>query len=241
MDVSVVVPAYNEADSLESLTAEIVAALGGLCDYEIVIVDDGSTDDTAKQLVRIGEALGPRLHAYRHTTRGGQSRAIWTGVQHAHGDWIATLDGDGQNDPADLPRLIEVAAPLSPVRPLYIGGVRAVRRDRWDRRVVSWLANRLLGWALHDGAADTGCGIKLLPRGLFLSLPYFDHMHRFMPALAQRAGAELRYLPVNHRPRLHGRSHYQNLRRALGSLFDLWGVRWLQHRGADVPKVETLR
>lgn len=241
MDVSVVIPAYNEANSLANLTAEVVAALDGRWDYEIVIVDDCSDDDTAQRLIDLGQQLGPRLHAYRHQRRGGQSRAIWTGVEHAHGNWIATLDGDGQNDPADLPRLLEAAAPLSQVRPLFVGGVREKRRDRWDRRLVSWLANRLLGWALHDGAADTGCGIKLLPRELFLSLPYFDHMHRFMPALAQRAGAELRYLRVNHRPRLHGRSRYHNLRRAFASLFDLWGVRWLQHRAANVPEVETLR
>lgn len=241
MDVSVVIPAYKEADSLESLIAEIAAALDGRYDYEIVVVDDCSEDGTPQTLLALGARYGVRLRAFRHTTRGGQSRAIWTGVQHARGNWIATLDGDGQNDPADLPRLLEIAVPLSQIRPLYVGGVRAVRRDRWDRRVVSWLANRLLGWALHNGATDTGCGIKLLPRELFLSLPYFDHMHRFMPALARRAGAELRYLPVNHRPRLHGRSRYHNLRRAFASLFDLWGVRWLQHRVADVPKVETLR
>ncbi|MEW6167412.1 MAG: glycosyltransferase family 2 protein [Pseudomonadota bacterium] len=240
-DLSVVIPAYDEADSLEALCAEIVAALDGRCSFEIVIVDDGSSDSTPQVLIALGRRYGERLLALRHTRSGGQSRALWTGVQHARGRWIATLDGDGQNDPADLPRLLEAAAPLSQLRPLYVGGVRAVRRDRWNRRVVSWLANRLLGWALHDGATDTGCGIKLLPRELFLSLPYFDHMHRFMPALAQRAGAKLRYLPVNHRLRLHGRSRYGNLRRALASLFDLLGVRWLLHRSADIRGVETLR
>lgn len=240
MDVSIVIPAYDEAASLEALLAEIAAALDGYCDYEIVVVDDASNDDTPQRLVGLAGRLNPRLRAFRHQYRGGQSRALLTGVQQARGDWIATLDGDGQNDPADLPRLLAAAAPLQPVRPLYVGGIRRLRHDRWDRRLVSWCANRVLGRVLHDGATDTGCGIKLLPRSLFLSLPFFDHMHRFMPALAQQAGAELRYLPVNHRPRPHGRSHYGNLRRAAGTLFDLLGVRWLAHRRADVGDVETL-
>ena len=229
--VSVVVPVRNEAPNVAPLVAEIGAALAAL-PHEIVYVDDGSTDGTAAAL-REAERLLPEgvpLRRLRHRAGCGQSAAVATGVRAARGEWIATLDGDGQNDPADIPRLLRRAQAEGGA--VLVAGHRVSRRDtrtkRWTSRVANAVRARLLG----DATPDTGCGLKVFPRALFLDLPRFDHMHRFLPALVLRAGGRVVSEPVNHRPRLRGRSNYGTLDRLAVSLFDLVGMAWLQRRGS---------
>ena len=240
LHVSVVVPVRNEAPNILPLIAEIEAALTGRFGFEIVYVDDGSDDRTAEVLAQ-AQAAHPALRAFRHLSSCGQSQAIATGVQRANAPLIATLDGDGQNDPADIPALIEQwgAADLAVKPRLMIAGWRANRRDTRSRRWASKLANAIRAWALGDHTPDTGCGTKVFPRDLFLDLPRFDHMHRFLPALVLRAGGQVRSVPVNHRPRREGRSNYGNLGRALVGLPDLLGVMWLMRR-SKTPTVESL-
>ena len=235
MDLSVVIPVKDEADNIAPLADEIRAALDGLVEYEIIFVDDGSVDTTATAILRLQSSTG-RVRLLRHAANCGQSAAIRTGVRAARGAWIATLDGDGQNDPADLPGLWQLArrAPADP--PLLITGYRQKRRDHWLKRWASRLANMIRRRLLGDGTPDTGCGLKLFPRSLFLDLPYFNHMHRFFPALVLREGGTVRSLPVNHRPRLRGRSKYGILDRLLVGIIDLLGVMWLQQR-ATRPRV----
>jgi glycosyltransferase involved in cell wall biosynthesis len=228
MDLSVVIPVMNEAANIAPLVAEIAGALDGLITYEIIYVDDGSTDATAAEIIR----LGARLRLLRHAQSCGQSAAIRTGVRAARAAWVATLDGDGQNDPADLPRLwaLARAAPASP--PLLIAGYRGNRQDRWSKRAASQIANRIRARLLGDNTPDTGCGLKLFPRALLLDLPDFDHMHRFLPALVLRAGGTVRSVPVNHRPRAAGVSKYGVFDRLGVGIVDLLGMLWLQRRVA---------
>jgi len=236
MDLSVVIPVRNEAPNIAPLVTEIRAALDGCCDYEIVYVDDGSSDDTAAAVRGLMREF-PRLRLVRHRHGVGQSAAIRSGVRAARAPWIATLDGDGQNDPADIPRLVAAAA-AAPRPPVLVGGLRTRRHDRWSRRAGSRLANAVRGRLLGDRCPDTGCSLKLFRRDRFLELPYFDGMHRFLPALFALGGEPVLYLPVNHRPRLHGRTKYGNLRRGLIGIVDLLGVRWLQSRTAVVDARE---
>jgi len=249
MDLSVVIPVKNEAGNIAPLVAEIVAALGGglegLAGYEIVYVDDGSDDATVAEIRRLQAEL-PQLRLVRHVESCGQSAAIRSGVRAALGRWIATLDGDGQNDPADIPALWRVAREIartsadgSPaLPPLLIAGLRARRRDSWSKRHASRLANAVRRRLLHDDTLDTGCGLKLFPRALFLELPYFDHMHRFLPALVLREGGIVRQVPVNHRPRQRGVSNYGVFDRLRVSIADLLGVMWLRRRYARPRLVE---
>ncbi|MDA8230833.1 MAG: glycosyltransferase family 2 protein [Magnetospirillum sp.] len=239
-ELAVVVPVKNEADNILALIEEIHAALAGRMEFEIVYVDDGSDDDTPAILAEARKAY-PRLRVVRHRVSCGQSQAIATGVRHARAPLIATLDGDGQNDPADLPALAECwRAAAAPDRPkLMIAGWRAKRRDTVSRRVASRLANAIRAGLLGDDTPDTGCGTKLFPRELFLDLPRFDHMHRFLPALVLRAGGRVQSVAVNHRPRERGASKYGNLRRALVGIPDLLGVMWLMRRSRN-PVVETV-
>jgi dolichol-phosphate mannosyltransferase len=230
MELSVVIPVKNEAGNIAPLVAELVAALDGLAAYEIVYVDDGSGDATAAE-IRDLQAKLPQLRLIRHRASCGQSAAIRSGVKAARGRWIATLDGDGQNDPADIPALWQIARAGS-AAPLLIAGQRARRRDTWSKRQASRLANFIRAGLLHDATPDTGCGLKLFPRVLFLDLPYFDHMHRFLPALVLRAGGSVRSVPVNHRPRQRGRSNYGNWDRLWVGIVDLLGVMWLHRRAA---------
>jgi dolichol-phosphate mannosyltransferase len=202
MDLSVVIPVKDEAGNIAPLVAEIAAALDGLVEYEIIYVDDGSGDATTAEIARL-QTVTSRLRLLRHATCCGQSAAIRSGVRVARGDWIATLDGDGQNDPADLPALWRLAQ-AAPAAALMIVGQRARRQDSWSKRQASRFANAVRARLLRDATADTGCGLKLFPRRLFLDLPYFDHMHRFLPALVLREGGEVRSVPVNHRPRRRG-------------------------------------
>ncbi|GAB3736887.1 glycosyltransferase family 2 protein [Luteimonas pelagia] len=235
--LSVVVPVLDERDNVAPLVAEIVSALRGRAPFEVLFVDDGSTDGT-DEVLRGLKATIPELRVLRHATRCGQSAAIRTGVKAARGPWIATLDGDGQNDPADLPRLL-VERDASPPDVKLLAGWRVDRKDTAGKRWASRAANAIRERALRDATPDTGCGTKLFERAAFLDLPAFDHMHRYLPALMQRAGWRTRSIPVNHRPRGGGRSKYGNLGRALVGIRDLMGVAWLVARGSR-PRVEEL-
>lgn len=237
--LSVVIPAHNEADNLANLLAEVRAALEGRIDYEIVVVDDASTDATP-DLLRRTAAADPRVRPVRHVRNAGQSTSVRTGVARARAPWIATLDGDGQNDPADIPQLWAMVRDRDPDRPVLIAGQRVNRRDTRLKRLSSRIANAVRGSLLGDRTPDTGCGLKLFPRRVFLDLPYFDHMHRFLPALILRAGGEVLSVPVNHRPRGGGRSHYGVHNRLWVGLVDLVGVMWLQRRARLTGGVENL-
>ncbi len=232
MELSVVIPARNEAPNVAPLVAEIRRALDSRLDYEIVYVDDGSSDATAAEIRRLGAEF-PRLRLVRHQASCGQSMAVRSGVKAAVAPWIATLDADGQNDPADIPKLWEIArtAPAGP--PLLIAGHRQKRRDTWSKRMASRLANAIRRNLLGDGTPDTGCGLKIFRRDLFLDLPAFDHMHRFLPALVLRQGGKVVSVAVNHRPRERGVSNYGVLDRALVGFVDLFGVMWLMRRAKN--------
>ena len=240
--LSVVVPVFNEQDNVTPLIGEIVAALRGRPpeqggDFEIVYVDDHSTDATFDTLRRL-KAEVPELRVLRHVTNSGQSTAIRTGVKAARGAWIATLDGDGQNDPADIPKLLAQRAQSAPQVKLFAGW-RVNRQDSGSKRWASRLANAIRTRMLRDATPDTGCGTKLFEREAFLDLPFFNHMHRYLPALMQRAGWRTESVPVNHRARSTGVSKYNNLGRAMVGIADLRGVAWLIRRG-KVTRVEEL-
>ena len=227
-ELSVVVPVHNERDNVVPLLTEIAAALRGKVDFEIVYVDDASKDDSLAVL-RAAKAQFPELRVLRHLLQSGQSTALRTGIKAARGAWIATLDGDGQNDPADIPKLIAMRDESPGVIKLFAGW-RVNRQDTGSKRWASKWANAIRSRLLRDETPDTGCGIKLFERAVFLDLPYFDHMHRYLPALVQRAGWQVRSVPVNHRPRGSGVSNYNNLNRALVGIADLRGVAWLIRR-----------
>ena len=229
MTVSVVVPVKDEAGNVGPLAREIAAALKGEA-HEIVFVDDGSTDATPDELRGLKIEM-PQLRVLRHDRNLGQSRGIRTGAVAARGDIVVTLDGDGQNDPADIPKLLALLRADTSLA--MVSGVRVKRQDKASRRLASRLGNGFRNVLLGDGASDTGCGLKAFHRDMFLALPYFDHMHRFLIALTQREGGKVAYVPVNHRPRLVGASKYTNFGRLMVSMQDLLGVRWLQrrHRG----------
>ena len=237
MDLSVVIPARNEAENVGPLLKEIGAALraAGAPASEVVLVDDGSSDGTAAQAQAAAGAV-PRLVVVRHPSPAGQSFATLTGVRAAGGRWIATLDGDGQNDPADIPRLVAardaaLAGAGGPVGPLLLAGYRKARRDSWLKRISSRVANGVRGRLLGDRTPDTGCGLKLFEREAFLALPHFDHMHRFLPALFLRAGGRVVSVEVGHRPRARGQSHYGLFNRLGVGIVDMFGVMWLMRRG----------
>ncbi|HJU38787.1 MAG TPA: glycosyltransferase family 2 protein [Tahibacter sp.] len=226
--ISVVVPVFNERDNIQPLVDEIVAALRGRHDFEIVYVDDDSKDDSLAVLDALKRDV-PELRVLHHVSQSGQSTAVRTGVKAARGTWIATLDGDGQNDPADIPKLIAARDAGEAGVKLYAGW-RVDRKDTGSKRWASKFANAIRSRLLRDATPDTGCGIKLFERDAFLDLPYFDHMHRYLPALMQRAGWRTVSVPVNHRPRGAGVSKYNNLNRALVGIADLRGVAWLIRR-----------
>ena len=227
--LSVVVPVKNEAANVAPLIAEIHDALAGLRDFEVIYVDDGSADGTSAALAA-ARAEYPRLRVIRHARCCGQSTAIHTGVEAARFPWIATLDGDGQNDPQDIRVLLEVLASTGSQGGTLIAGHRVQRHDSWLRKLSSRIANSVRGRLLGDHTPDTGCGLKMFSRDLFLALPFFDHMHRFLPALAIRHGGEIMSVPVSHRPRHAGRSKYGLHDRLWVGIVDLFGVMWLQHR-----------
>jgi dolichol-phosphate mannosyltransferase len=232
MDLSLVIPVRNEAPNVAPLVGEIRRALDGRVEYEIVYVDDGSSDGTVAAIAELARDF-PRLRLIRHRASCGQSAAIRSGIRAARAPWIATLDGDGQNDPADIPRLWEIArsAPASP--PLLVAGYRQKRQDSAVKRLSSRLANAVRAKLLGDGTPDTGCGLKLFRRDVFLDLPFFDHIHRFLPALMQRQGGRTLSVVVNHRPRERGRSNYGTFDRLWVGIADLAGVMWLQRRAKN--------
>ena len=234
--ISVVVPVKDEAGNVAPLAREIAAALAAER-HEILFVDDGSSDGTAAALAALKSDI-PQLRVLRHGRNLGQSRSIRTGVKAAGGAIIVTLDGDGQNDPADIPTLLSALRAEPQVA--MVSGVRVKRQDNLSRRWASRLGNGFRNALLGDGATDTGCGLKAFRRDMFLDLPYFDHLHRFLIAMVLREGGEVRYVPVNHRPRLTGASKYTNFGRLLVSVQDLLGVRWLQRRYRGKAEIREL-
>ena len=237
--VSVVIPAKNEADNLPSLLGEVRAALADEA-YEVIVVDDGSTDSTAAALLALKREGFDQLRILSHTHSLGQSTSIYHAAQVARGQWLATLDGDGQNDPADIPRMLARAEAESAATGgwVMVAGHRVNRKDSWVKRRSSRLANGIRASLLKDATPDTGCGLKLFPRALFQAMPHFDHMHRFLPALALRAGAVVRSEPVNHRPRLRGASNYGTLDRLMVGIVDLFGVMWLIRRASPRIRID---
>ena len=229
-EVSIVVPVFNEAGAAPALAREIAAAFAGEA-FEILFVDDASEDGTGLALLALAPDI-PALRVLFHGANAGQSRAIRTGVLAARAAIIVTLDGDGQNDPADAPGLARALKTAAPSVGL-IGGERVRRRDGIAKRMASRLANAVRRRLLNDQAVDTGCGLKAFRREAFLRLPYFDHLHRYLPALMLREGFDVAFQPVNHRPRRSGQSKYSNLGRLRVAFSDLLGVMWLRRRARD--------
>jgi dolichol-phosphate mannosyltransferase len=236
--LSVVVPVRNEGPNILPLIGEIRAALAGI-GYEIVYVDDGSTDETPQRL-RQALAEGAPLRIIRHKASCGQSAGVITGVKQSRGTWIATLDGDGQNDPASIPEMLARAQAeerAGSQQPILIAGWRQKRRDTSAKRFGSRIANKVRAAVLRDATPDTGCGLKVFRRDAFLEIPHFDHMHRFLPALFIRQGGRVISMAVNHRPRLEGQSNYNNWQRLKVGVVDLIGMYWLQRRWRG-PEIE---
>lgn len=228
--LSVVVPVKDEAENVGPLAREIADAVRHDASVEIIFVDDGSEDETAARLKHLQSDI-PSLRVVQHGRNAGQSRALRSGVRAAHGILIITLDGDGQNDPADIAKVLApFHAGRDSTRIGMVSGVRVKRKDPFVKRLVSRLANRFRIRMLRDGAVDVGCGLKAFRRDAFLALPYFDHMHRYLAALMLREGYEVRYVDVGHRPRLHGRSKYGVWDRLVVGVADILGVLWLQKR-----------
>jgi len=237
--LSVVVPVHNEAGNVTGLIGEIRHVLDGGPAFEMIFVDDGS-DDTTLEVLTAQLAAEPRLRVLRHGRCRGQSAAISSGVKAARAAVIATLDGDGQNDPADIPKLLAVLNEAETDPDLHlVAGHRQGRRDTWTKRLSSAVANGVRATLLGDGTPDTGCGLKVFTRAAYLDMPRFDHMHRFLPALMLRQGGRVTSVPVSHRPRAHGTSNYGVLDRLFVGLVDLMGVKWLQRR-ATVGQAEEL-
>jgi glycosyltransferase involved in cell wall biosynthesis len=238
LELSIVVPMHNEAGNVVRLTHEIVAVLPPGT-FEVLLVDDGSSDATLAEALRLRRVI-PELRVLGHAKRLGQSAAIWSGVRVARAAWVVTLDGDGQNDPADIPQLLKARSDAGDETVRLIVGHRTRRHDSAWRRVQSRIANGVRSRLLADRTPDTGCGLKLFARDTFLGLPSFTHMHRFLPALFLREGARVISIPVRHRPRTAGRSKYAMLDRLGAGLVDLIGVLWLLRRGWPKSMVREL-
>ncbi len=237
--LSVVVPMFNEEQGAGSLVAEIAAALAGIA-HEIIVVDDRSTDGTLLAL-RAARTGTPQLRILAHEVNAGQSRAVRTGVLAARSPVIATLDGDGQNDPADIRGLYAALTRAGAPKGLaMVAGERVKRQDSAAKRWASRAANRVRQALLKDGASDTGCGLKVFYREAFLRLPAFDHMHRYLPALMRREGFVVEFAPVNHRARAFGVSKYTNLGRLAVAFRDLLGVMWLNDRARSPKGISEL-
>jgi glycosyltransferase involved in cell wall biosynthesis len=233
VDVSIVVPVRNEADNVAPLVKEIVGALDGHWAYEIIYINDGSTDATGERLLELMKRH-PQLRQLRHATSSGQSAAVRSGVRAARGDIVATLDGDGQNNPVFLPELIAAVAKGGGRIGLAAGqrvGRKASGFKRWQSRTANAVRNAIL----HDGTRDTGCGLKAFRREVFLSMPYFDGLHRFLPALVRREGFDIAYVDVIDRPRHSGVSNYGFFDRLWIGIMDLAGVWWLIRRKKPTP------
>ncbi|MTH76557.1 glycosyltransferase family 2 protein [Paracoccus aestuariivivens] len=235
--LSVVIPCHNEEGAIAGLITECFAALPERA-IEVIIVDDGSQDATAARVLELA-AHEPRLRLIRHARCSGQSATIRSGVTAARHDWVATLDGDGQNPPDQIQVLIAALAIAPAARVGMVQGQRQGRRDPASKRIASRLANALRNAALQDGVADSGCGLKLFRREAWLAMPFFDHIHRFTPAMIRRDGWEVLVTPVTHRARVAGRSNYSNLQRALVGAVDLLGAAWLIRRSGRPRPVLT--
>ncbi|TNF59922.1 MAG: glycosyltransferase family 2 protein [Burkholderiales bacterium] len=235
--VSVLIPAKDEAGNIGSLVTEIVTALEPVCRYEIVLVDDGSSDGTGEVFLARCRELGARAQMLRHERSCGQSTALATAARHARARYLVTIDGDGQNDPADIPALLAEAGRMAAQGPDFcIAGFRKNRRDTEWKKIQSKIANAVRRRILDDGVPDTGCGLKLIPRRTWLMLPYFDHMHRYIPALVRRLGGGISVVAVNHRHRQAGVSKYTAWNRVWVGIVDMFGVRWLIRR-SKLPKL----
>jgi dolichol-phosphate mannosyltransferase len=228
--LSIVVPLKNEAENLEFVTEAIAEACAGLGAYEVIYIDDGSTDATAATVLALRDRF-PMLRLVQHPVSAGQSAAIRSGVGFARGDAICTLDGDGQNPPSEILKLVaKLEGHAFPEGVALVAGQRVGRQDTLSKRYASKAANGIRAYLLDDGTRDTGCGLKLIRRDVFLGLPYFDHMHRYLPALVARDGWRTLHVDVAHAERHAGRSNYANLSRALVGIYDLFGVMWLIKR-----------
>ena len=236
--VSIVVPVKDEADNVEPLVEEIAAAMEGRWSFEVVYVNDGSTDTTETELARL---MADRrwLRQVKHAKSCGQSAAVRTGVAAARAPIVVTLDGDGQNDPSFIPALVR-SLEEAPARIGLVAGQRVGRRSSPSKQFQSRVANGVRAAILRDGTRDTGCGLKAFRREVFLALPYFNGLHRFLPALVRREGYEVGYVDVIDRPRRHGRSHYGMSNRLWIGILDLVGVWWLIRRRGRVPQVSEV-
>ncbi|MGE3769735.1 MAG: glycosyltransferase family 2 protein [Bdellovibrionales bacterium] len=232
-DYSIVIPMMNEAGNVLPLADAVADAMQGH-DYELILVDDASRDTTVSEMQQ-AKAAHPRIRIIRHAENRGQSRGLLTGIQAARGAWIITLDGDMQNPPSEIPKLIAIAP-----HDMHgaVCGIRVKRQDTGARRWASRWANNIRRSILNDDCPDTGCSLKMFPRETFLRLPYFDHMHRYLPVLFKLYGLPLSYVNVAHQPRTVGVSKYSNWQRALVGITDLIGVRWLQRRTRIVKSWE---
>lgn len=237
MKISVVVPIHNEASNISQLAKEICTALESRHEYELIFVDDGSSDNSHLILEQLQQEFH-RIRIIRHRNQCGQSTAIFSGVRYAANPVIVTLDGDGQNDPRDISPLLDAYAKLlNESDRIMVTGFRRRRQDTLIRRISSKVANGVRSRLLKDQTPDTGCGLKVFSRELFLSLPYFDHMHRFLPALVKRTGGTILSIEVNHRHREKGKSHYGTVDRLVAGIIDLMGVYWLQVR-TRIPELD---
>ena len=236
-EISVVVPVFDEEGAAPALAREIAAAFKSRS-YEMVFVDDASRDGTRTALKALAAEI-PQLRVLAHRKNSGQSRAVRSGILGARGSIIVTLDGDGQNDPADAPGLVDVLQAGPPDLAL-VGGERVKRQDSYAKKIASRVGNGVRRRLLNDTATDTGCGLKVFRREAFLRLPYFDHIHRYLPALMRREGYQIAFRPVNHRHRQTGASKYTNLGRLWASLSDLFGVIWLQSRARNPGGVDEV-
>lgn len=238
VQISIVIPARNEAGNIGALISGIEAAMEGLGGYEIIVVDDASTDAMPAVLAEM-QKTSSVLRVIRHDRSGGQSAAVHTGVMAAKGALIGTLDGDGQNPPKHLPELLAPLMLPDNAAMGLVAGQRVGRQDTWSKRAASKLANGVRGWMLGDGTRDSGCGLKAFRGDAFLALPYFDHMHRYLPAMFRAHGWEVRHVDVTHQARGAGRSNYNNLQRGLVGIVDLFGVMWLiRRRKKAKPQVQ---
>ena len=232
--ISVIVPVHNEQANIQTLVAEIMAASKDVPISEIIYVDDGSADATLEVLEGLRDEF-PMLRVLAHSVCAGQSAALMSGARAAGNSLIVMMDGDGQNDPADIKQLYDTyQANALKYKKLMVGGLRAKRRDNALRRISSRMANGIRAWLLKDGTKDTGCSLKLMRREDYLRLPYFNHMHRFLPALLKRDQVHIINIPVSHRPRLAGVSKYGFWNRFWVGIVDLFGVKWLMLRGLPV-------
>jgi len=228
-DLSVVIPVQNEEENIRILIDEVRQSLDGVLDYELIYVNDGSTDSTLEILEEYRSGF-PLLRIYSHQRGAGQSTAVRTGITHAQSPVIATLDGDGQNDPADIPALYQALIANADAGVVLVNGYRKERKDTFIKRISSRLANGIRAWLLDDDTPDTGCGLKVFSRIAYLEIPFFDHLHRFLPAMMINGGGKVMSVEVNHRERQLGSSHYGFFDRLWVGIFDLMGVIWLKSR-----------